>query len=443
MSTATKTKKTVGGKSATATKKVTKSKAEAKPKAPESTGDMFFEIGRTDFTNAVNLVSIALPSKEFNDAKSGIMLEAKYEGDTPMLYLTANALDVFIRHGVRLNDDIEEGFVVPNGSFLTRLVKNLKAMKNPLEFYYQHSDGGEELQITCGSDYTAPNIQHYDPVGFVNPLSKAEIQKFPVISIPANVIKTALDKVAFACSKDVAIINLTAVLIEQGDDGMTIIGTDGKRFSYLYYKAKTRAPKSVMIGVKYLQTLKEVINALEIKDTATLDLYMSDDKLYMVTGNTTVGIQIYGGIHPIQEEGGYEQFVIPEAKCAVEVKLDREKFMSKLNLAIAHNNSSRDVLRMRLKGDKGIIKNTEGNSNIFETDFDMVMTAKSKLTKPIVFDFSPDLLIDGINAIGEKEFRFFIVELDDNGKTYGAGNMVLLRPAAKKDYEYIHVFSLN
>lgn len=441
MSTKAKSTKTVSKKAPTSKTAAVK---KAAPKKPEPTGDMYFEIGRTDFTNAVNLVSIALPSKEFNDAKSGIMLEAKYEGDTPMLYLTANSLDVFIRHGVRLNDDIEEGFVVPNGAFMTRLVRNLKAMKNPLEFYYQHDgDSGEEFQITCGDEYTGSNIQHYDPVGFVNPLSKEEIKKFPVISIPANVIKTTLDKVAFACSKDVAIINLTAVLIEQKDDGMTIIGTDGKRFSYLYFKAKTRAPKSVMIGVRYLHTLKDVITALDIKDTQMLDLYMSDDKLYMVTGNTTVGIQIYGGTHPVQDEGGYEQFVIPESDCAVEVKLDREKFMSALSLAIAHNNSSRDVIRMRLKGDSGTLENVEGSSNEFSKGFDASVKSGQKLSKPIVFDFSPDLLVDGVNAIGDKEFRLFITELEDNGKTYGAGNMILLRPAAKKDYEYIHVFSLN
>lgn len=429
-------------KRTTSSKKAVKSTVEEQP---QNSGDMYFKVGRTDFTNAVNLVSIGLPSKDYGDAKSGIMLDARYDGETPMLYLTANSLDVFIRHGIKLNDDIEEGFVIPSGDFLTRLVRNLKAMKNPLEFFYQHDDStGDELQITCGDDYNGMNIQHFDPVGFVMPMSNEEIKEFGVISIPANVIKTTLDKVAFACSRDATVINLTAVLIEQKNSGMTIIGTDGKRFSYLNFKTKVRNPKSVMIGVKYLQTLKSVLDALEIKDTQTLDLYMSDDKLYMVTGKTTVGIQIYGGVHPVQDDGGYERFVIPESDCALCVKVDREKFMSRLGLAIANNGSSRDVMRMRLKDKNvGFLENGDSSNNHFQVNFDMIMTAQKPLKKPVVFDFSPDLLIDAVNAMGEKEFKFYIVETSDEGKTMSAGDMIILRPVNNATYEYLHVFSLN
>lgn len=423
------------------TKKSTKKKVVEKPavtKANDVSNEMYFKVGRVDFTNAVNLVGMAL-SKDYNDAKSGIMMEAKYDKDVPMLYMTANSLDVFIRHGIKLSDDIEEGFVVPNGAFITRLVRNLKAMKNPLEF----SIMGDELQITCGTDYSGV-IQHYDPIGFVTPPSNAEIKKFNVLSIQANVIKLALDKVAFSCSKDMAIPNLTAVLIEQKDDGMIIIGTDGKRFSYLKFNAKVRNPKSVIIGVRYLQTLKSIIEALGIKESETLDMYMSDDKLYMVAGNTTVGIQIYGGTHPIQDEGGYGQFVIPEKSCAARITIDREKFMPVLGLAIATNGSSRDTMRMRLNTNgSGVLEDSDSSDNQFQVEFNMEMKSAKPIKKPIIFDFSPDLLIDAVNAINDKAFSLYIVELEDEGKFFSAGNMVILRPAAKDVYEYLHVFSLN
>lgn len=444
---------TKNGKAKTTQKvEVSKAKTQTVKAKPEPTvpldGDMYVNVGRTEFINAVNLVSAALPSKEYNDAKSGIMLEARNDGDIPMLYLTANSLEVFIRHGIKLNDEIEQGYAIPNGNFLTKFVKNLKSMKSPLEIYYQHGDGktGDELQLICGESYNA-TIPHYDPAGFVTPPSVDEIKSHDIISIQAHVIKEALSKVAFACSKDTTIINMTAMLIEQKDDGITIVGTDSKRISYLNFKTKVRAPKSVMIGVKYLHSLNDVINALEIKDSEVLNLYMSDDKLFMIVGRTTVGIQVYAGEHPIQSEGGYGQFIIAEDNCDTIVRMNKEKFLASLSLAVAHNNSNKDPIRMCLKkGGKGLLENTDAGSYKFSTEFDIVQLNSQTDTKgtAIVFDFSPDLLMDALSSIKEKEFKLCVVEIEKNGNVYNANNMIVVRPMNEgNQYEYLHVFSLN
>ena len=92
----TKTKVNSTTKKTSAKKTNTKSKSTSKKKSVSDDFEFYANVGRIALKNITNLVSEALPTKEFNDAKSGLLIETKYEDDTPMLYMTANSLNVFI-----------------------------------------------------------------------------------------------------------------------------------------------------------------------------------------------------------------------------------------------------------------------------------------------------------------------------------------------------------
>ena len=63
---------------ATTNKTVKKNKSISKPQQPETTDSLFMvTCPKVALKNAINLVANALPSKEYNDAKSGVFIEAK------------------------------------------------------------------------------------------------------------------------------------------------------------------------------------------------------------------------------------------------------------------------------------------------------------------------------------------------------------------------------
>lgn len=422
------TKKTSGVK--------TQTKKKATPKVEESKDNEFMaSVSRLGLKKAVDMVSNALPGKEYNDAKSGIFMEARYVDDEPMLFLTANSLNVFITHGITLQDDIGEGFVVPNGKSFQKIVSGLQSLTNPIDLSFDEETN--VFDISCGTEYES-NVQHYDSVGFVLPPTTEEIEQNEEVSMPVKFIIEALDKVAFACSNDTSVPELTGVLIEQTKDAINIVGADGNRVAYLSVKAKIKNPKKVIVGVKYLNLLNNILKVLEVKPSDIITLYLSDDKIYFVSNNTTVGIQIFAGEYPI--DGGYEQFVIDEDDCELSMVVDVSKFADKLDLAVLHNNSVLEPITMNISYDKNkkpIFKftNTEMSSNKFSLSFKPDKFRNDSGETDIEISFTPSYLYDVLKSVDTKQMVIGVQSID--------GVAAIVRPVGMSDGDYCYTFSLN
>lgn len=408
--------------------KVSKVETAAKPEDNE----FMVTVSRVALKKAVDLVSNALPSKEYNDAKSGIFLESKYVDDEPMLFLTANSLNVFITHGFPLHEDIGEGFVVPNGNSLKKIVSGLQSLSNPIDLSFSEEDN--IFAINCGDDYESM-VQHYDPVGFVFPPTKAEIMEHGEVVMPVKFIIEALDKVAFACSNDVTVPELTGVLIEQSDNSINIVGADGSRLSYLAVKTKIKNPKKVIVGVKYLKLLNNILKTLEVKPSDIITLYLSEDKIYFISQNTIVGIQIFAGEYPI--DGGYKQFVIDDDDCELYMEVSTSKFLEKLDLATIHNDSTLEPVLMNISGDKKPtfkFKNAPISSNKFDISFSADHFRNDSGSKDVQISFTPSYLYDVLKALDSKTISLAFQSVS---------GPAIIKPIGERDETYCHVFSLN
>lgn len=430
-STTKATSKTATNKKVSATKQTSKPKVE---KVETNDNEFMVSVSRLGLKKAVDMVSNALPSKEYNDAKSGIFLESKYVDDEPMLFLTANSLNVFITHGIVLQEDIGEGFVIPNGNSFQKIVSGLQSLSNPIDLSFD--EDSNVFAISCGDDYESM-VQHYDSVGFVFPPTVDEIKENDAVTMPVKFITEALDKIAFACSNDASIPELTGVLIEQNVNGINIVGGDGNRISYLSMKSKIKNPKSVIVGVKYLKLLYNILKTLEVKPADIVTLYLSDDKVYFISDNTTVGIQIFAGEYPI--DGGYEQFVINEDDCEVSMTVDVSKFLEKLDLATLHNNSVLEPIMMCMstKNKKTSFKlmNTEISSNKFNVSFKVDGYRNDSGSSDVQISFTPSYLYDVLKALDTKQVTISIQEV--------GGVAAIVRPVGMKDGDYCYTFSLN
>lgn len=420
--------KKTGGKPVT--KKVVQKANVEEPKENE----FMVTVSRLGLKKAVDMVANALPGKEYNDAKSGIFLEAKYVDGEPMLYLTANSLNVFITHGITLQDDIGEGFVVPNGASFQKIVSGLQALSNPIDLSFDEEEN--VFEINCGDEYES-KVQHYDSVGFVVPPTVEEIEQNEEVAMPVKFITEALNKVSFACSNDASVPELTGVLIEQTKDAINIVGADGNRVAYLSVKSKIKNPKSVIVGVKYLKLLNNILKTLEVKPSDIITLYLSDDKIYFVSDTTIVGVQIFAGDYPI--DGGYEQFVIVESDCEIAMTVDVAKFMEKLDLAVLHNSSTLEPVTMSITSAKGKntfkLVNTEMSSNKFNLTFKVDKFRNDSSESNIQISFTPSYLYDVLKSVDTKQMVLGIQSVD--------GVAAIVRPVGMSDGDYCYTFSLN
>jgi DNA polymerase III sliding clamp (beta) subunit (PCNA family) len=399
---------------------------------------MKFVSGRIVLDKAVSLVSNALPSKDYGDATSGILMEVdKNSLDT--LTLAVNSVEVFIKTKIKLQENGEAGVVVPNGNILCKVVDNLKNLKNPVVMEYDDKD--DILNLSCGKDYSG-SLAHYDSMGFIMPKSIDEISKLPTISVPVRLIKSALDEVAFSCSKDKTHIQLTGIYFDQNDNGMNVVGSDSLRLSAILFRSKINTPKSVILAVSHLNLLKKLFSLLEIDDGETIKLYLSDDMAYFIHGDTVIGFQTYGDKYYDE----YKKLIFKPEQCQVLLKLNKEMFLEKLNLAVSHNSSAQDAIMLGLKSkNTGLleskISSTVSNVNTFSIPFSIMKFVYNGKGSPKKFSvsISPQFLYDVLNSLKEKEFMLGLVDVKsgpavvypiDSDKTHNISG------------DYMHVFSL-
>lgn len=414
----------------TTNKTVKKNKPISKPQQPETTDSLFMvTCPKVALKNAINLVANALPSKEYNDAKSGVFIEAKNVGDKSMVFFTTNSLDVFISHGIEVYNDIEDGFVIPNGNTFKKIVNGLQNMNEQIEMYLDN----DEFNISCGDEYSS-TLQHYDESGFVFPPSDEEIKENEEISIPMKYLDEAISKISFACSTDLSVPELTGILIEQNSDGINIVGADGNKLAYFGVKSKIKKPTSVIVGVKYFKLLNQILHNLEIKENDIVNFYLSNDKIYFIHGNTTIGIQIFAGEYPI--DGGYSQFIIEEKSCDISLVLSKDKFKEKIELAVLHNDNVNIPIRMVIdeKKKKYSLSNSYFSSNKFDISFDIDKIKNNSGNNNIDVTFMPSYLLDVLGSIKSKQIYLSLQSLD---------GPVIVSQIGINDYDYKYVFSLN
>lgn len=418
-----------------ATKSVTKKTTVKKEQPKPESNEFMVTVPKVTFKKAVDLVSDALPSKEYNDAKSGIFMETKYVNDTPMLFLTANSLQTFITHGIMLQDDISEGFVVPNGNSLKKIVSGLQSFSSPIDMSFDEDEN--TFEIICGDDYESM-IQHYDSVGFVFPPTEDEIKENDELVIPVKFIVEALNKVAFACSNDNTIPELTGIMIEQSKNSISIVGGDGNRIAYLNANVKINNPKRVIIGVKHLRMLNNIFKVLEVKDSDIVHLYLSEDKVFFISGNTIIGIQIFAGEYPIDD--GYEQFVMEADDCEFYMNVTVDKFLERMDIATIHNNSVLEPIVMSIAKNKRTKKNefkfcnTDISSNKFNVEFVVDKFVNNGDMDEIQLPFTPSYLYDVLRSLDVKQVMIGFASVD---------GPAIVKPIGLKDEDYCYTFSLN
>lgn len=419
-------KNTTKGKLLTVKKSDTKS---VRAKSMDNVANEFSLVcDRVILNKAIGFVSGALNPKHL-DAKAGIYMETKVQDNENYLHLTANSDDAFISTVIKLQDDVGIGSVCPNGTFIAKLVSAVQPLREQIEFEYNDDDN--KLVIKCGDDYEA-DLPLYDSSTFIFPPTLEEIQDNETITIPVKFIIEALKKVSFCVSSDQAVPELTGIFFEQRKNEMNIVASDASRVSCLSVKTKNASPKSVIVGPKYLMLLANVFRALEIKPSTTIQLYLSDDKLFFIVDKTVIGLRVYAGSYPIKDR--YKEFLPANSDCELVLHANKAKFVEKLNIALFHLKSQIDNIVLVKKGKRFFLKNNDSATNTFSIEVDMKEESNSTGKSSYEINFAFEFLSAVMTKLNDKDFTLALSTLQ---------GPAIVRPANNKDEDYAYTFSLN
>jgi len=158
-----------------------------------------------------------------------------------------------------------------------------------------------------------------------------EVVRFTIAS---SLLKEMLYRISFAVAKDDSRYALTGVLMRIENGTLVFVGTDGKRLA----KSESPIPLNQDFSGEYILPLKAVDELVKlVADDEMATIYLTDDKVAVESGTTTLTTKLLSGDYP-----DFEQ-IIP-TRSTVSVTLHREELISLLKqIALFTNDTAQSV----------------------------------------------------------------------------------------------------
>lgn len=233
-------------------------------------------------------------------------------------------------------------------------------------------------------------------------ISAEEYPVFPAysgkgfIKLQAEVLKDMIDKTIYSVSSDETRYHLNGVYFEQkGDNGYTMVATDGHRLSLVNRKlpaTKAITNQGVIIPRKGLQEIKKLLDTLG----GDFEIAIEGSQLIVRHEHTTLMIRLIEGKYP-----NYSQF-IPQ-KLSQKIKINREVFLTSLKrVSLLANHKSKAVTLSLTNGRMEIMSN---NPELGDAKEEIEVDYSGKDLK---IGFNAKYIQDVLQAIQDTEVDFEI-----------------------------------
>lgn len=263
-------------------------------------------IAKSDLVNIIGKIQSIVPAKP----SSPILTHVLVEGIDGHLVVTATDLSVTIRCSAPATI-IEEGSIALPARRFFQLVRELTAPQIKI-----NASTSDSAEITTGTS-----------VFKIHGMNKAEFPHLPDLagasgfSISSSALKEMLTRTSFCAAREDSRYTLNGVQLQIAGQKATFIGTDGKRL------AKIVSPVNIDASVQgqYVISLKAVDEMTKLLDdsSANIHLIVSQDKISLENGSTTLTAKLLAGQYPDVER------VIP-SKLNMQFSMHREELMSLL-----------------------------------------------------------------------------------------------------------------
>jgi DNA polymerase-3 subunit beta len=276
----------------------------------------------------------------------------------------------------------------------------------------------EQEQLTIVSMDTLFTINTLNPVDF-----PAFPQIIPVRSlvVPAELLDSAVKKVAKAVSRDESRAVLTGIFLKAEEDLLQLVATDSYRLAVT--KAKTATPSTEPMEIIVPGSVLEEVARLSDKEEITIG--ESENQIIFLFGNTTFISRKIEGAYP-----NYEQ-IIPSSK-EITATIETELLMNAVKRA--------SILAQTHTPIKLSLDPTAQIITVFAQSND-VGTAEEKVPaqidgEPMEIGFNNQYIIDGLNAVDTEEVLFEAQNSNKPGifKTVGEEYYFYLTMPLRPDY---------
>jgi DNA polymerase-3 subunit beta len=287
---------------------------------------MKFTIAQTEFLDALQVVSSAVPNRTTLPVLSNILLEASED----KVELRATDLDLSISTKARASVKDPGSLTVP-AKKLFELVRKLPKEELKLE--------AKEVTLNVGSKSGRYKFLCIRPEEFpAIPDVTADVE----ISLDADILERLLRRTIYAVSTDETRPALNGALFQVRDDELRVVATDGHRLSKATCKPAGGIPTPPKGDVIVpLKALNQVLRLLPVA-TGPVRIGISKNHARFGIGDTTLTTKLIEGPFP-----NYEQ-VLPKQNNK-HLKVKREDFAQALERVAVFSDSLTRQVKLSLK----------------------------------------------------------------------------------------------
>lgn len=255
---------------------------------------MRFTISRSDFMEAINVVSRGRSGRSTLPILSGIYIQAT---DSEII-LQATDLEISVHYSTQANIE-ETGETVIPGKLISEIVKKLPDAAVSCVFK------DEIFTVECMN--SSFNLKTMDPKDFP---AFPEIQLIDSIDLPIAKISTAVSKVSKAVSKDESHLILTGINMTANENNLTMAATDSYRLAITEMEIENHQGQfNLIIPGK---TFDDICKLASHEETITIGY--SDNQIYFVFGSSKIVTRKLEGNYP-----NYKQIIPSEKKVSATV----------------------------------------------------------------------------------------------------------------------------
>jgi DNA polymerase-3 subunit beta len=375
---------------------------------------MKLECLQENLAEGLTVVGRVVPTKSTLPVLSNVLLSTR-DGE---LQLTANNLELSVAHRVPAAIAREGEITLPS-----RLLSDYVALlDHGQKVELDLNAKTHKVHLACGryeANVAGIDAEDFPPIPAVSGGTS--------FSIPAGVLKEAINEVVFAAAPDDTRPVLAGVLLKMGGGSLTLAAADGFRLAVRTVELPEAGPDLQMIvPAKTLIEVARLLGSAADDDQVAINTTPNGNQIYFAFGKTEITSRLIEGQFP-----DYQRIIPPDAK--TKVKVSTTDFLRATRAAAVFARDNSNIVRLECSPSKEnaelalgsiLVKSTSAEMGDNEGNLDAVVEGDDTQIA-----FNGRYLRDALEAIDTPEVLLQIT---------GPSSPGIIRPAGEPN-GYLHV----
>jgi len=346
---------------------------------------MKFSVARSELLDALSVVGKGMSARSTLPILSGVLVSAS-GGE---IQLQATDLEVSVRRSCAALIEGDGQAVVP-GKLLTEIVRSLPEAAVTLE------TEGETAHIRC---------QHASFT--VKTLNAKDFPKFPevvvdkTVSLPSNVMASAVRRVSRSVSRDETRATLTGVLVLVDGPSLKMVATDSYRLAMSEVLLEDGGTESVDVVVPG-KALDEVTRLASDNQPVTVGL--SENQILFEFGQTTFVTRRIEGKFP-----DYKQIIPKDSSTTADISAEElSAAVKRVSLMALHNSP----IKLSVNVADQTLSLSAATQDVGDASEDLMVKAEGN---DVTIAFNHSFLMDGLSSADSETIRIEIKDAEKPG----------------------------